>query len=335
MRSPPPPSSASGRWGRGISLAFAAAGVPVSVFETSDAAWTAGRESVAGSLARAVSRERIDQPEADRRLERIGRASSLEAAAASDFVVEAVFEDLDVKTGLFARLGAVAPESSVLATNTSSLDVNRIAEASGRPESVVGAHFFSPAHVMRLLEVVVGDRTAPRTLATTLALGTRLGKAPVPVGVCDGFVGNRMLYAYRRAADELLLEGALPHEVDGALKRFGFRMGPYEVADLAGLDIGRAVRRRQAREAVRRGEPEPPPTVADDLVALGRLGQKTGAGFYRYAPGSRDALPDPEVNRLVEEASRARGVARRAVTASEILERALTALITEGRRILG
>lgn len=320
--------------GRGISLAFAAAGIPVAVFEPSDAAWKGGESALAGSLGRAVARGRFDRAEAEARRARIRRVPSLEAAAGRDFVVEAVFEDLELKKRIFRSLGAAAPANAVLATNTSSLDVNRIAAASSRPESVIGAHFFSPAHVMPLLEVVVGARTALRTLAATLALGARLGKTPVPVGVCDGFVGNRMLYAYRAAAEELLLEGALPEQVDDAMRAFGFRMGPYEVADLAGLDIGHAVRRRQAEEAVRRGEPKPPATIADRLVELGRLGQKTGAGFYRYHAPSRAAHPDPEVAALVEAESAARGVSRRAVDQAEILDRTLGALASEGRRIV-
>ena len=323
-----------GTMGRGIALAFAAAGIPVGVFEPADEAWARGEAAAAGSLRRAVARGRLDQAEAEARRARIRRVPSLAAAAAHDFVVEAVFEDLELKERIFRSLGKAAPEGAILATNTSSLDVDRIAAASGRPEAVIGAHFFSPAHAMPLLEVVVGARTAPRTLAATLAVGVRLRKTPVPVGVCDGFVGNRMLCAYREAAESLLLEGALPEQVDAAMRAFGFRMGPYEVADLAGLDIGHAVRRRQAAEAVRRGEPAPPATVADRLVALGRLGQKTGAGFYRYHPPSRAPHPDPEVTRLVEAESAARGVTRRTVEDAEILERTLGALASEGRLVV-
>lgn len=323
-----------GTMGRGIALAFAGAGIPAIVFEPSEAAWDRSAGLLVGSLDRAVARGKMDRVEADRRRGRISRARSLAEAASGDFVVEAAFEDLALKERLFRELGGAASREAVLATNTSSLDVDRIAAASGRPEQVIGAHFFSPAHAMPLLEVVVGRRTSPGTLATTLALAARLSKVPVPVGVCDGFVGNRMLYAYRRAADDLLLEGALPEEVDAALRRFGFPMGPYEVADLAGLDIGHTIRRRQAEEAVRRGEPAPPPVVADRLVARGRLGQKTGAGFYRYESRSRTGIPDLEVRALVEEESRRRGVSRRAVPEREILDRCLTALVQEGRRIV-
>ena len=265
----------------------------MTVFEESDDAWKRGEAAVAGSLSRAVSRGKIDAAEAERRMEQIRRAMGFEDLGAADFVVEAVFEEMAVKRDVFARLDEVAKPEAVLATNTSSLDVNAIAAATGRPEAVVGTHFFSPAHVMRLLEVVVGEATSPETLATAMELGLRLGKAPVPVGVCDGFVGNRMLYAYRRQADQLLLEGALPEQVDAALQGFGFRMGPFAVADLAGLDIGLAVRVRLAREAESRRMPPPPPNVADRLCERGWFGQKTGRGFYRYEPGDRTPRPDP------------------------------------------
>ena len=324
-----------GTMGRGIALSFASAGIPVSVFEASDEAWIRGEAAVAGSLSRAVGRGKIDEAEAEARLRRMRRAGGFEDFGGADFFVEAVLEDLGVKQDVFARLDRVAQPGAVLATNTSSLDVDAIAAATGRPEAVVGTHFFSPAHVMRLLEVVVGDATSPETLATAMSLGLRLGKAPVPVGVCDGFVGNRMLYAYRRQADRLLLEGALPEQIDGALQGFGFRMGPFAVADLAGLDIGQAVRQRLAAEATARGEPPPPPNVADRLCERGRLGQKTVAGFYRYEPGNRTPLPDPEVAEIARRESAAQGIERREVEDHEILERCLFALVNEGAEILG
>ena len=324
-----------GTMGRGIAMSFAAAGIPVAVFEDSDDAWTRGEAAVAGSLARAVGRGKVTAAEAEQRGKRIHRAAGFEELGRADFFVEAVFEEMAVKQDVFARLDRVAKPGAVLATNTSSLDVDAIAAATERPEAVVGTHFFSPAHVMRLLEVVVGDATSPETLAAAMSLGVRLGKAPVPVGVCDGFVGNRMLYAYRRQADRLLLEGALPEQIDGALQRFGFRMGPFAVADLAGLDIGRAVRQRLAAEATARGEPPPPPNVADRLCERGRFGQKTGAGFYRYEPGDRTPRPDPEVAEIARRESAAQGIERREVGDGEILERCLFALVNEGAEILG
>ena len=323
-----------GTMGRGIAMSFAAAGIPVTVFEESDEAWARGEAAVAGSLSRAVGRGKIEAAEAERRMERIRRATGFGDLGRADFVVEAVFEEMAVKRDVFVRLDEVVKSEAVLATNTSSLDVNAIAAATGRPEAVVGTHFFSPAHVMRLLEVVVGEATSAATLATAMDLGVRLGKAPVPVGVCDGFVGNRMLYAYRRQADRLLLEGALPEQVDAALQDFGFRMGPFAVADLAGLDIGRAVRVRLAREAESRGQPPPPPNVADRLCERGWLGQKTGRGFYRYEPGDRTPRPDPEVAEIAHRESAALGIERREVETGEIIERCLFALVNEGARIL-
>ena len=323
-----------GTMGRGIAMSFAAAGIPVVVFEELDDAWIRGVAAVAGSLSRAVGRGKFDAAEAEQRMRRIRRAEGFEDFGATDFVVEAVFEEMAVKQDVFARLDRVAKPGAVLATNTSSLDVNDIAGATGRPEAVLGTHFFSPAHVMRLLEVVVGDATSAETLATAMRLGVRLGKAPVPVGVCDGFVGNRMLYAYRRQADRLLLEGALPEQVDQALCRFGFRMGPFAVADLAGLDIGRAVRVRLAQEAEARGAPPPPPNVADRLCERGWFGQKTGRGFYRYEPGDRTPRPDPEVAEIARGESATLGIERRQVDDGEILERCLFALVDEGARIL-
>lgn len=323
-----------GTMGRGIAMSLAAAGIPVRVFEASDEAWAGGESAVAGSLSRAVGRGRIDEAEAKRQRGRIRRAARLEDIGGADFFVEAVFEEMAVKQRVFGRLDRIARPGAVLATNTSSLDVNAIAAATERPEAVVGTHFFSPAHVMRLLEVVVGEATSPETLATAMALGLRLGKAPVPVGVCDGFVGNRMLYAYRRQADRLLLEGAAPEQVDRALCAFGFRMGPFAVADLAGLDIGRAVRVRLAREAEVRGAAPPPPNVADRLCERGWLGQKTGRGFFRYEPGDRTPRPDPEVGEIARRESAALGIRRREVGNREILERCLFALVNEGAEIL-
>lgn len=323
-----------GVMGRGISLSFAAAGIPAAVFEPSDEAWAAGVRAVEGTLARAAAKGRIGEADAAARRRLIRRAERMEALAGADFFVEAVFEDYEAKARVFRELDRVAPPGAVLATNTSSLDVARLAAATKRPEAVVGTHFFSPAQVMRLLEVVIADRTSGETAATAMRLGRRLGKAPVPVGVADGFVGNRMLYAYRREADRLLLEGSLPEEADRALREFGFAMGPYEVADLAGLDIGAAVRKRQSDEARRRGFPAPPPAVADRLVEQGRLGQKTGRGFYRYAPGDRTPRPDPAVRVVIGSSSTTAGYRRRPVSADEIRRRCLAALVREGEAVL-
>ncbi len=309
-----------GTMGRGIALAAAGAGVPVSVFEADDAAWERSAAALEGTLERAVARGRFP-PDTGKRIQR----TSLETAAGAGFVIEAVFEDLDAKLRVFRDLDRLAPAETILATNTSTLDPNRIAAATGRPDQVLGAHFFAPAHVMRLVEVVVGERTSAKTLETARRLAVALGKVPVAVGVCPGFVGNRMLYAFRRAADGLLLQGALPETVDAALREFGFAMGPFAVADLAGLDIGWSARKRLS---------DAPEVVADRLVEAGRLGQKTGAGFFRYAPGDRAPRPDPEVAALVVNESARAGITRREVSADEIRERCLGALVEEGRRIV-
>ncbi len=313
-----------GTMGRGIALAGAGAGYPVSVFEAHDRAWEQSIAALEGTLRRAVARGRLTPAAARARRERIVRVS-LETVAGADFVVEAVFEDLDTKKRVFSELDRRATAGTILATNTSTLDPDRIAAATGHPDRVVGAHFFTPAHVMRLVEVVVGKRTSAATLETTRRLAVALGKVPVVVGVCPGFVGNRMLYAYRRAADQLLLEGAPPETVDSALEEFGFPMGPFRVADLAGLDIGWSARKHLS------GTTE---VVADQLAGAGRMGQKTGRGFFRYPEGGRTPHPDPEVAAIIAAASARAGITRRKVAADEIRERCLGALVDEGRQVV-
>jgi 3-hydroxyacyl-CoA dehydrogenase len=231
---------------------------------------------------------------------------------------------MDLKKQVFARLDRVAKDGVMLATNTSYLDVDAIARATGRPEAVLGTHFFSPANVMRLLEIVRGEKTSFETLATAIQLGKRLGKVPVVVGVCDGFVGNRMLAKRSIEAERLLLEGALPQDVDAAVTGFGFPMGPFAMGDLAGLDVGMRIRRQRGTRA----------EIADTLCEMDRYGQKTGAGFYRYEKGSRAPLVDPEVERIIVAASERLGVARRPISEEEILERMLYPMINEGARIL-
>ncbi len=313
-----------GTMGRGIALAAAGSGFPVRIHEPDDSAWERSLAALDETLGRAVAKGRLTEAEAASRRENIRRASS-ESVARTDFVIEAVFEDLETKRRVFAEMDRLAPPGTILASNTSTLDLDRIADATNRPERVIGAHFFTPAHVMRLVEVVVGGRTSTATREATRALAVALGKVPVAVGVCPGFVGNRMLYAYRRAADRLLLEGALPESVDEALREFGFPMGPFAVADLAGLDIGWSARKRLT------GAKE---VVADRLAEAGRFGQKTGRGFFRYPPGSRTPQPDPEVAAILAEESANAGILRRAVKGEEIRERCLGALEEEGRRIV-
>ena len=320
-----------GTMGRGIAMAFANAGIPVTVVETSGDALDRGLADMRRSYAGRLSRGRISAQQMAARLASIEGTADFAAVAEADFVVEAVFEELDLKRRVFAELDRVCKPAALLATNTSTLDVDAIAAATSRPEKVLGTHFFSPAHVMRLVEVVRGAETAKQTLATAMKLAERLGKIGVMVGVCDGFVGNRMLYAYTGQANVLLEEGALPQDVDRVIAGFGFPMGPFAMGDLAGLDVGWRVRRHRAETRPGRHRALP---IADRLCEEGRFGQKTGAGWYRYDAGSRRPIPDPAVERLIRRVSEERGTARRSIADREILERCLYPLINEGARIL-
>ena len=274
---------------------------------------------------------RMTREEMEQRIALVEGVSQDDALAGADIVVEAVFEEMDVKRDVFRRLAAVCREDAILATNTSSLDVGVIAEATVHPERVVGLHFFSPAHVMRLVEVIRPPAVSADVLATSMALLERLGKIGVVVGICDGFAGNRMLYAYRRQAEFLLEEGALPDQVDRALQDFGMAMGPFRTSDLAGLDVSWRIRKRQAatRPAPLRYSP-----IADRLCERGRFGQKTGAGWYRYDAGQRQPIPDPDVTALVHAVSTELGIRRREISDAEISGRCLSVLVNEGARII-
>ena len=314
----------AGTMGGGIAMCFANAGIPVTMIETGEEALKRGLDRVAQNYATSVKRGSLAPEERDARLALIEGKVGLEAAADADVVVEAVFEEMGLKKEIFSTLDRVAKPGAVLATNTSYLDVDEIAAATGRPQDVLGMHFFSPANVMRLLEVVRGAKTAPDALATAVRLGTRLSKVPVVSGVCYGFIGNRMLARRTAEAERLLIEGASPQEVDRAITGFGFRMGPFAMADLAGLDIGWRIRKAQGKRA----------PVADALCEAGRLGQKTGKGYYLYPEGARTGQPDPEVERLIAGVSAGLGVARRPVPQEEIVERLIYPMINEGARIL-
>ncbi|MFN6955279.1 MAG: 3-hydroxyacyl-CoA dehydrogenase NAD-binding domain-containing protein [Acetobacteraceae bacterium] len=315
----------AGTMGAGIAICFANAGIPVTVIETDEAALSRGLARIEDTYAASVKRGSLSEAAKAERLARIEGRVGLDVAADADLVVEAVFEDMGVKREVFSRLAAVTRPGAVLATNTSYLDVNEIAAAAGeRAADVVGMHFFSPANVMRLLEVVRATRTAPDALLTAVETGKRLGKLPVTVGVCFGFVGNRMLFRRTLEADRLLLEGASPQQVDAALTGFGFRMGPCAMADLAGLDISWRVRKQFGISA----------PAFDALAEAGRLGQKTGRGFYAYPEGARAGLPDPEAEAMIAEVAAARGIARRSHTPEEIRDRLLLPMINEGARIL-
>jgi 3-hydroxyacyl-CoA dehydrogenase len=320
-----------GTMGGGIAMCFANAGIPVVVTEESAAALEHGMDTVRNNYAGSVSRGSLSAAEAEARLALIEPTLDFERVAGADVVVEAVFESMELKKTIFTRLDAICRKGTLLATNTSSLDVNEIASTTSRPEHVVGLHFFSPAHVMRLLEIVRGATVSSEALATALALSRRLGKVGVVVGVCDSFAGNRMLYPYTRQAQFLLEEGALPEQVDRVLYEFGFPMGPFAVGDLAGLDVGFKVRQHR--------EPQRPKhlrysRLADQLYHMGRYGQKTGKGWYLYEKGNRTPVPDPEVTALIVAESERLGIERRPVSDREILERCLYALINEGAKIL-
>ncbi len=279
-----------GTMGGGIAMCFANAGIPVTVLETDPGALERGLARIRGLYESSASKGRISGEEVAQRMGLITGTSELSRLAKADIAIEAVFEQMNVKKDVFRKLDATCKNGAILTTNTSSLNVNEIAAATSRPESVMGTHFFSPANVMKLMENVRGEKTSKETIASVLALSKRLDKVGVLVGVCDGFVGNRMLYAYRRQADFLLEEGALPHEVDGALYDFGLPMGPFAMADLAGLDIGWAVRKQQEPTRPKHLRYSP---IADRICELGRFGQKTGAGWYRYEKGSPDADSRP------------------------------------------
>ncbi|MCZ8100400.1 MAG: 3-hydroxyacyl-CoA dehydrogenase NAD-binding domain-containing protein [Burkholderiales bacterium] len=319
-----------GTMGAGIAVCFADAGIPVTIVETGAAAVSAARERVSGLYERQVKSGRITADQRDERLGRIAASDSYADLADADLVVEAAFEDMAVKADVFGRLAAATKPDAVLATNTSALDVDAIAAASGRPAAVVGLHFFSPANVMRLVEVVRGAASSREVLATGVALARRLGKLPVVCGNADGFVGNRILALWRQVAEFAVEDGALPHDVDAALEAFGLAMGPFAVSDLAGLDIGWARRKRLApmRDPAQRYAS----AVADALCERGRFGQKTGAGWYRYRDGKREV--DPEVVALVEAMSARQGIVRRPVAAELIQRRVRAAMVNEGAKIL-
>lgn len=314
----------AGTMGGGIALCFANAGIPITVIETEQDALDRGLARMRATYASSVKRGSLSAAAMEERLARITGAVGLERAAEADIVVEAAFEEMGVKETIFSALSRIAKPGAVLATNTSYLDVNRIAAATDRPADVLGLHFFSPANVMRLVEVVRAERTAPDALATANDLSRRLGKLPVTVGVCFGFVGNRMLARRSAAGERLLLAGALPHEIDAAVTDFGFRMGPFAMADLAGLDIGWRTRKATGGKA----------PVADALCEAGRLGQKTGRGFYLYPEGARTGARDPEVEALIAAESERRGIARRSFSADEIVARLMLPMVNEGARIL-
>lgn len=314
----------AGTMGGGIAMCFAQAGIPVTVIETKREALDAGLARVRANWETSVKRGSLDPATLEARLALLSGEIGLEAAAEADVIVEAAFEEIGVKEEIFRALDRIAKPGAILATNTSYLDVDVIAGFTSRPADVIGLHFFSPANVMRLLEIVRAAKTAPDVIATALDLGRRLAKLPVVVGVCHGFVGNRILAKRSAAAERLLLAGALPHEIDDAVTGFGFRMGPFAMADLAGLDIGWRTRKATGGRA----------PVADALCEQGRFGQKTGRGFYLYPAGARKGERDPEVEALILGLSEAHGITRRAFSPREIVARLFYPMVNEGAKIL-
>jgi len=320
-----------GTMGGGIAMNFANSGIPVNILEVEDAALQKGLEIIRGNYAASVAKGRISQDKMDSCMALIKGVTDFDALGEPDIVIEAIYEKMDAKKEVFAKLDAVCPQRTILATNTSTLDVNEIAAATKRPEKVIGTHFFSPANVMRLQENVRGQKTSDETIASTMALAKKLGKVGVLVGVCDGFVGNRMLYAYSRQSNFLLEEGALPDQVDKALFDFGFPMGPFAVGDLAGLDVGWLI--RKARAATRPSNLRYSP-IADRICEMGRYGQKTSAGWFRYELGSRMPIADPEIEKLIIQVSEELGYERRPINEVEIIQRCMYPLINEGAKIL-
>ncbi len=321
-----------GLMGSGITTALLSAGFSVTMVERDTAALSAGLARVATSHERAVASGRLSEEAREAEWARVGGTTEMAALAQADLVIEAVTEDEAVKAAVFAELDQIARQGAILATNTSYLDVDRIAAATTRPDDVIGLHFFSPAHVMKLVEVVVGDRTAPDVTATAFALAKRMGKIAVRAGVCDGFIGNRILTAYRTATDFLLEDGASPYDIDRAMVAWGFPKGPYQVLDMAGLDISWARRKRLAatRDPARRYV-----AIGDRLCEAGRFGQKSGRGYYLYDEGARTGREDPDVLAMIAAEREARGIVARPVHAAEVQRRVLAAMANEGARILG
>ena len=320
----------AGTMGAGIAISLATSGHEVVLIDPAPAAVAAGRERIVATIEASVAKGRLAMTAGAEAIARVSCAATLEAAASAELVIEAVFESMAVKREVFATLDRICRPEAVLATNTSTLDVDEIATATSRPQAVVGMHFFSPANIMRLVEIVRGRASSAEVVATSLSVARRMGKLGIIVGNGFGFVGNRMLYAYGRENQLMLLEGATPASIDAALKAFGMAMGPNAVGDLAGLDIGYRVRRE------RKDRPTDPRyyRVADLLVEAGRLGQKNGRGAYRYEPGSREPLPDPDVEAIIVAEAARLGVVRRAIGAEEIVARCTFALINEGAKLL-
>ena len=314
----------AGTMGGGIAMSFANAGIAVTLIDTTQEALDRGLGVIAKNYRISAGRGGVTSEDVEKRIELIKGATELAAVSDADLIIEAVFEEMGLKQEIFGKLDKLAKPGAILATNTSYLDVNVIAEATKRPQDVLGLHFFSPANVMKLMETVRGAKTSPQVLATSLAVGRKIGKMPVVVGVGPGFVGNRMLRLRGIEAERVLLEGAMPYELDAATVQFGFAMGPLAVADMGGMDIGFRSRKATGLKA----------PIADQICEMGRFGQKTGRGYYIYEQGSRTPKRDDEVEQLIVDTSKRMGVTRRRFEPMEIVERLLFPMINEGARIL-
>ena len=318
----------AGTMGGGIAMCFANAGIPVRVHDNEPENLARGIKVIEGNYARTVSKGRLTQEEMDKRMSLIIPTENFDDLGDGDIVVEAVYENLDLKKEIFARLDKVMKQGALLATNTSGLDVDAIAGMTDRPEFVCGMHFFSPANVMRLLEVVRGKDSSPVVLGTAMALGKRLGKVSVMAGNCPGFIGNRMLGGYTRQAATMILEGATPAQVDKVIFDFGLAMGPFTMNDMVGLDLGWRARKMMG------GSNEVTARIPDELCELGRYGQKNGKGFYQYAEGDRTPRPDPEADAIIAKVSADLGYSRRDFSDDEILKRCMYPLINIGAKLL-
>ena len=321
----------AGTMGGGIAMSFANGGFPVTVVEAKQEALDRGMSTIRKFYEGAAAKGKLKPEEATRRAGLITPSLDYASISKADLVIEAVFEDLAVKKTVFRELDQVMKKGAILATNTSTLDVDAIAAFTKRPGDVLGLHFFSPANVMRLLEVVRASKTKPDVLATAMSVARRIGKTAVVAGVCDGFIGNRMINAYSQQALLLLEEGASPQQVDKAVEKFGFAMGPFRMSDLAGNDISWHIRKRHYAESPKLRHMR----IADRVCELGRFGQKTGLGWYRYEAGKRDAIPDLAIDTIITEERKALGISPRKIADAEIVDRLVYALVNEGARLLG
>lgn len=320
----------AGTMGGGISMNFLNAGIPVTILETKQEALDRGVATIRKNYEAQVKKGKLKEDKYAQRMALLSTTLSYDDLKDCDLIIEAVFEELGVKEAVFKQLDAVAKPGAILASNTSTLDVDKIAAFTQRPQDVVGMHFFSPANVMKLLEVVRGKGTAKDVMATVMQIAKKIKKTAVVSGVCDGFIGNRMIEQYSRQAGFLLDEGASPEQVDKAVEKFGFAMGPFRMGDLAGNDIGWAIRKRRAVE-----KPGMKYSAsADRLCELGRFGQKTGKGWYDYAPGKRDAIPSQEVLDMIDAHRKAIGITPRQISDEEIVQRLVFSLVNEGAQIL-